>query len=108
LSAEISTEAKLRDLVDEIDTVILAADANKNVMLFHSPKNLGGSRSRPENKVLCMIGFGARATCILPVLQSAFADVRIVVPSVNQLGGCKSAEDVENIPVPNQNGVVTP
>ena len=106
LSAEISTEAKLRDLVDEIDTVILAADANKNVMLFHSPKNLGGSRSRPENKVLCMIGFGARATCILPVLQSAFADVRIVVPSVHQLGGCKSAEDVENIPVPNQNGVV--
>jgi hypothetical protein len=106
LSSGISTEAKLRDLVDEIDTVILAADANRNVMLFHSPKNFGGTRSRPENKVLCMIGFGARATCVLPALQSAFADVRIVVPSVHDLGGCTSAEDVANLPVPDQNGVV--
>ena len=75
-------------------------------MLFHSPKNLGGTRSRPENKVLCMIGFGARAICVLPVLQSAFADVRIVVPSVHELGGCRSAEDVANLPVPAQIGVV--
>ncbi len=106
LSSGISAEAKLRDLVDEIDTVILAADANRNVMFLHSPKNFGGTRSRPDNKVSCMIGLGARGTCVLPVLQSAFADVQIVIPSVQDLGGCTSAEDIANIPVPDQNGVV--
>jgi hypothetical protein len=33
LGAGVSAEAKLRDLVDEIDTVILGADPNKNIML---------------------------------------------------------------------------
>ena len=75
-------------------------------MLFHSPKSFGGTRSRPKNKVSCMIGFGARATCVLPVLQSAFAYVRIFIPSVQELGGCTSAEDIANLPAPAQNGVV--
>jgi hypothetical protein len=106
LGSEVSTEAKLRDLVDELDTVILAADAKRSIMLLHSPKNFGGTRSRPDNKVTCMIGFGARAASILPDLNSAFVDTRIVVPSVQDLAACESAEEVANIPAPNKNGVV--
>jgi hypothetical protein len=34
---------KLWQLVDKIDTVILAADANKCIMILHSPKNFGGT-----------------------------------------------------------------
>ena len=106
LGSEVSTEAKLRDLVDELDTVILAADAKRNIMLLHSPKNFGGTRSRPDNKVTCMIGFGARAASILPDLNSAFVDTRIVVLSVQDLAACEAAEEVANIPAPNENGVV--
>ena len=75
-------------------------------MLLHSPKIFGGTRSRPDNKVTCMIGFGARAASILPDLNSAFVDTRIVVPSVQDLAACEAAEEVANIPVPNENGVV--
>ncbi len=50
LSSEDSNEAKLRALVEEIDTIILAADLNRNIMILHSPKNLGGTRSRPKTK----------------------------------------------------------
>jgi hypothetical protein len=89
LGSEVSTEAKLRALVDELDTVILAADANRNIMILHSPKNVGGTRSPPDNKVTCMIGLGARAANILPDLNSAFADTCIVVPSVQDLAACK-------------------
>jgi hypothetical protein len=70
-------------------------------MLLHSPKKFGGTRSRPDNKL------GARATCILPDLNSTLADIRIVVPSVQDLAGCASSEEVANIPAPNQNGVVS-
>jgi hypothetical protein len=58
LSSGDSNKAKLRALVEEIDTVILAADLNKNIMILHSPKNSGGTRSRPEDKVVCMLGVG--------------------------------------------------
>ena len=104
LGSEVSTEAKIRDLVDQIDTVILIADANRNIMLLHSPKYFGGTRSRPDNKVSCMIGLGARATSIFPVLNSALEDIHVVVPSVQELSGCESAQDVENIPALDQNG----
>jgi hypothetical protein len=62
LSSGDPVESKIRALVEEIDTIILAADANGNVMILHSPKNFGGTRSRPENKVVCMLGLGAQAS----------------------------------------------
>jgi hypothetical protein len=58
LSSGDSNKAKLRALVKEIDTVILAADLNGNIMIPHSPKNFCGTRSHPKNKVMCMLGVG--------------------------------------------------
>jgi hypothetical protein len=37
-------EEKLRSLVEDIDTVILAADANNKIVILLSPKNFGGTR----------------------------------------------------------------
>jgi len=65
LDANSSYEAKLKDLTEEIDTVILAADANKKLAVFHSPKNFGGTRTRPDNKVACLIGLGIKATPVI-------------------------------------------
>jgi hypothetical protein len=106
LSSGDSNEAKLRALVKEIDTVILAADSNKNIMILHSPKNFGGTRSRPKNKVVCMLGIGPRATYILPNSNTALADIQIVVPTVQDLAGCESPKEVANIPAPEENGLV--
>jgi hypothetical protein len=75
LSSGDSNEAKLRALVKEIDTVILAADSNKYIMILHSPKNFGSTRSSPKNKFVCMLGVGPRATYILPDLNTALADI---------------------------------
>ena len=50
LGSEVSTEAKLRDLVDELDTVILAADAKRNIMLLHSPKKMVAQGPAPTTK----------------------------------------------------------
>jgi hypothetical protein len=43
LSSNDNDATKLWQLVEEIDTVILAADANKHIMILHSPKNFGGT-----------------------------------------------------------------
>jgi hypothetical protein len=107
LSSGDPVDSKLRALVEEIDTIILAADSNKNNMILHSPTNFGRTMSRPDNKVVCMLGLGSQASsCILIDLDMAFKDFQIVVPSVQDLAGCESAKEVENIPAPKVNGVV--
>jgi hypothetical protein len=45
LSLNNNDATKLWQLVKEIDTVILAVDANKHIMILHSPKNFGGSQT---------------------------------------------------------------
>jgi hypothetical protein len=93
-------------LVEEIETVILAADANNKIMILHSPKNFGGTRLRPNNKVVCMLGLGSHTTYVLIDLRMALADCKIVVPAVTDLLDCKTAQDVANIPAPEENGLV--
>jgi len=92
-------------LGEEIDTVILAADANNKIIILLSPKNFGGTRSRPDNKVGCMLGLGAHATYVLIDSRTALADCQIVVPAVTDLSDCESAQDVTNIPAPEENGL---
>ncbi len=41
---------KLRQLVEKINSVILAADSNKCIMILHSPKNLVGLKLDPKTK----------------------------------------------------------
>ncbi len=71
----IQTKQNYGHWLKKIDTVILAADSNRNIMILHSPKNFGGTRSHPKNKVVCMLGVGPQATCVLLDLNTAFRDL---------------------------------
>jgi len=106
LEPGLSEEEKLRSLVEEIDTVILAANANNKIMILHSPKNFGGTRSksRPNNKVVCMLGLGAHAMYVFINLRTALSDCQIVVLAVADLSDCESAQDVAHIPAPEEIG----
>jgi hypothetical protein len=101
-----SETEKLRSVVKEIDTVILAANANKNVLIFHSPKNFGGTRTRPKNKLIGLIGLGTQAMWAQINLCMALANCNIIVPEVNEIAGCTTAQEVNNILIPDKNGVV--
>jgi hypothetical protein len=89
-----------------MDTVILAADANNKIIIFHRSKNFGGTRLRPDNKVICMLGLGIHATYIPINLRTAVADCQIVVPAVTDLSDCKTSKEVANIPAPDKDGLV--
>ena len=65
---------KLRQVVEDIDTVILAVNSSNRIMLLHSPKNFGGTRTRPANKVICLMGMGTQAVSVLVDLKSALAN----------------------------------
>ncbi len=106
LSSNDNNVTKLRKLVKEIDTVILAADANNRIMILHSPKNFGGTQTQPKNKVVCMLGIGTQAVSVLVDLNSALANCNIIVPTVNKLSGCETAQEAKDIPIPATNGLV--
>ncbi len=105
LSSNDNDVTKLRQLVEEIDTVILAADANNRIMILHSPKNFGRTQTRPKNKVVCMLGMGTQAVSILVNLNLALANCNIMVPTANKLSGCATAQEVKNIPIPAANWI---
>ena len=92
--------------MEDIDTVILAANANNKIMILRSPKNFGGTRSRPDNKVVCTLGQGTQAMYVFIDLRTALADCQILVLAVTDLSDCKSAQDVANIPAPEEIGLV--
>ena len=75
-------------------------------MILHSSKNFGGTRSHPHNKVVCMLGVGSQATCVLLDLKTAFKDIQLIVLTVHDLAECKSAEEVANIPAPGEDGLI--
>jgi hypothetical protein len=106
LSSGDPTDSKIQSSVEDIDTVILAADANKKVMNFHSPKNFGGTRIQPKNKVMAMLGLGTQATWVQIVLNTALADFNIIVPTVDKLAACKTADKVAANPIPEASGIV--
>jgi hypothetical protein len=91
---------KLRSMVKEIDTVILANDANRNILIFYSPKNFGGTRTRPMNKVFGLIGLGTQAKWVQINFKSALANCNIVVPTVQELADCATAQEVKDILIP--------
>jgi hypothetical protein len=53
-----------------------------------------------------MIGLWNQGTYVSIDLKSALADHRIAIPSFNELADCEMAEDVANIPSPEENGLI--
>ncbi len=74
-----SNAEKLSLMTKDIDTVILAADANNKITILYSPKNFDSNRSRSDNKVICMLGLSAQATYVLVNLKTALADSHLMV-----------------------------
>jgi hypothetical protein len=96
LSSGDSNKEELWALVREINTVILAADSNRNIMILHSPKIR-------RHKVLSRKQSHVHAWCWA---SSNLHPARFIVPSVHNLAGCNSVNEVANIPEPKEKGLV--
>ena len=85
----------IRSLTEDDDVVIMTvAPVTKNIKFFHSPSNLGGTRVRPENKIVAMDGFGTTARPVQLDEACLTATVDLRTPSGNSLKNLKSVEDI--------------
>lgn len=97
------------------DTIIMSKSPFTNKMkLFHSIKDLGGTRARASNKIVGMEGFGPQATAVAFDMNTISHSISIDVPSDDTLLGIDSNEKVvqateqQNNEFSNANFVVLP
>ena len=64
LSSDLSVEEKIKNLTEDKDDVIAFVDGESRIQLVHSVKNLGGTRSRPKNKIVGIIGIRNQGICV--------------------------------------------
>jgi hypothetical protein len=53
-----------------------------------------------------MLRMGTQSVNVLVDLNSALANCNIIVPTIDELSGCKAALEVEDIRIPATNGLV--
>jgi len=90
LAMELNNDKRVTALVEEINTVILAvaADADKKILIIHSPKRFGGTRSRTTDKIVCLTGLGAEAQRIIINEATAIKACKIKTPTFGAIRGC--------------------
>ena len=106
LAAGQTSSEKLKQLVDEIESIILVANEKNEITIIHSISNLGGTRSRPENKIVGLVGTGARATCVLLAWEKAVDDCNLITPTFDDIENCEEAGLID-LEVTANPGVVT-
>jgi hypothetical protein len=69
------------------------------------PQELWRNKNPPRQQSLLHAEFGTQAICILIDLKTALTNCNIIVPMVQELSECETAQD-SNIPVPEITGMV--
>ena len=96
-----SRNTRIKNITEE-NSVILTAGQNGKFQLLHSLIDLGGTRSRRENKVIALIGMGPRAAPVLLDIDSALADCNITTPTLEEIKSCNSVAEFKALEVPEQ------
>ena len=92
ITESLSDKDKINALTEETDSVIFIADDQGSITVIHSPTKLGGTRSRPELKIVCLVGMGPLATAVVLNDKQAIAIFKIATPEKDKFHDCTSAE----------------
>ena len=101
-----SKKNRLSNITEELDYVVLTGDGFNKVQILHSIKNVGGTRLRPANKILALIGQGPNSVPVIVDEESLLADVDICSPKFEDLVACKLVEAIRALTTPGNRAAV--
>jgi len=108
MDPDISSQRRLDYLTNDEDIVFLGTNASREIQVFHSPKNLGGSVMRKFNKFVCLIGLGPNATCVeIDDANTAMTKIEVCTPTLDELENCPDAKAIEDLGDRAEAGTVT-
>jgi hypothetical protein len=103
-----SDDVRFQTLISDINSVIFAADQDKNIHALHSFKVAGGTLLRPTTKLICLLGSGLSTTAFIVDKQSLLNSCNLITPTINKLQECSNEDKVLNvINAPDNDGAVT-
>jgi hypothetical protein len=97
---KLNQNERIKALTEEQDAIVLLANAMKNITIIHSVKDLGGTRSRPENKIVALQGFSNDAVVIIIDKESTTQALELKTPPATDIADCESADLIKNLRVP--------
>ena len=86
----------VRNITEDEEGVLLAGDEEKKIIFIHCIKNLGGVRSRPENKVIGNIGLSNKASTVIINEDLWEIPLNLRAPSAKSLLECTSAGEAKD------------
>ena len=94
-----SDKTKLRDLVEDVDTVFVGS-MNGKIIIMHSPTNFGGTRSRKTNKLACLMGLGTISTGVLLNEDSVLESKKFKGADGAKILKCDTAKEITELTKP--------
>jgi len=104
-----SIKDRIRDIWSEEEAVILGVKEVESegfgenvfvVRIFHSPKNMGGTRCRPLDKLIALEGLGHEASPVLFDPEHALKAYKANTPKPEAMSACGSPEAITELEPP--------
>jgi hypothetical protein len=92
-----TTEERIKALAEENEVIILLTNQLNGITLVHSPTILGGTRSRPENKIVALQGLSNDAGAILIDHISATKAIQVTILKGEDILKYTTVTDLENL-----------
>jgi hypothetical protein len=102
-----SNDMRFQTLISDINSVIFAADQDKNIHTLHSFKVAGGTLLCPTTKLMYLLGSGSSATAFIADKQSLLNSCNLITPTIDELQECSNKDEVNAINAPDDDGAVT-
>jgi hypothetical protein len=106
-SPDKSDDVRFQTLISDINSIIFAADQDKNIHALHSFKVAGGTFLCPTTKLMCLLGSGSSATALIVDKQSLLNPCNLITPTIDELQECYNEDEVNAINAPDDDGAVT-
>ena len=80
LNSDLPIRDRIKNITEDEDDVVACMDRGKKVQLIHRISNLGGTRSRPKDKILGIIGMEQQGIFVELITDSVATDCNFPTP----------------------------
>ena len=94
MSKDLSSEEKVKNLTEDKDEIVACVDGEGKIQLIHSISNLGGTRSRSNNKLVGIMGMEHQGICVEFIETSMVSDCTFDAPSLEAYKNCTTSEEL--------------
>ena len=93
-----STEdTMIKSLTEDIDvTILTVAPVTGKIKVLHSPKNLGGTRIKPGNKIVALDGFDVTSTPVILDTTCVTSKVELRTPAISRMRNYDTIENIQS------------